>query len=328
MAVPDFVQGCIAPTFTAFDEQGAFDETGQRNLLDFMARSKSISAYFVRSGMGQMYAFTVDEVKQLARVACEQLEGVAPVLVGCNGAWDRNYDRRPDPEVFLQECIALAAYAAEMGAAGVVYTLPEAIAPQDGQSAHDVVRRFFEAIDREAVLPVFIYQPPGTHEDYCLTPDLVRDLGAMEHIAGTKASYSDLPYVFSLIRAVRDLDFAFITGVETIFFATLYAGSRAVIGQGASVSPSVLGAVARAFAARDHERVLAAQEMTNRLVDGIGNAQVFLKRLATEQGFPVCPEPRTIPGSPYAQARVFSDDDYKHGKRLLAEALEQFPEPA
>ena len=76
---------------------------GQRNFLQFLTRTGAISCYFVRSGMGQMYAFNVDDVKQLTTNVCGHLNGKTPVLVGCNGEWNRDYSKRPDPERFIQQ---------------------------------------------------------------------------------------------------------------------------------------------------------------------------------------------------------------------------------
>jgi len=329
MQVPTFIQGCIAPTFTAFDQSGALDPDGQRNLLDYMLQSGCISAFFLRSGMGQMYHFSCDDVKALARNACGHLAGKAPCIIGCNGAWDRDFDRRPAPDQFERECVELGHYAADQGADGIVYTVPEALAPRDGETYADRILRFFEHMVREARVPVFIYQPPGTHPDYELTPGLARSLAAMDGLCGVKVSYGDVPYVLGLIRAVKDEAFAFITGNETIYFATLYAGSRAVIGQGASVSPSVLDTVRQAFLADNRERALQAQEATNELVFRRIDSPWFLKRYATEQGFPVGPWARGNNGvSPYAVACDATDAAYEDYKRLFEEKLAQFPPPS
>ncbi len=329
MDVPDFVRGCIAPTFTAFDEQGALHPDGQRNLLDFMVRSKSINAFFMRSGMGQMFAFDFEDVKSLTRTACAHLAGKAPVIVGCNGVWDRDYARRPDPGVFQAQCVTLGQYAADQGANGVVFTMPEALVPGDGKTVRDVVLRFFERMNDAVSLPIFIYQPPGTGEAYRLTPELIATLAEMDHICAAKVSYSDMEYVLGLIRAVKDKPFVFITGVETVYFATLYAGSRAAIGQGACLNPSVLNAVRTAFLDGDRERALQAQEAVNLLVHACGNAPYFLKRYATEHGFPVPPHARPMPGDLYkSKGTAMTDEEYTTFKRLLEEKIARFPEPA
>ena len=52
------------------------------------------SAPFVRSGMGQMFTFSYEDVQAMARTACSHLKGRA-VLVGTTGIWDRDRNNYP-----------------------------------------------------------------------------------------------------------------------------------------------------------------------------------------------------------------------------------------
>lgn len=325
MKVPGFVHGNIAPTFTAFHEQGSLDDDGQRNLLDFMLQSGTISTYFIRSGMGQMYAFQYEDAKQLTKTVCEHMAGKAPVIVGCNGIWERNYDERPDPDTFVKECITLANHAEDCGAQGVVYTVPEAWVPEGGESMHDMFVRYFETICSAVSLPVFIYQPPNTHKDYLLTPSILSRLADIDTLVGLKASYSDGYYVYSLIRSVKDKDFAYICGNETIYYAALYAGSRAIIGQGSTVNPQILQVMQNRFMRGDHAGVLEAQDAVTCLAESCPNPVDFYKRYATEHGFPVKPYFRTYRTNPYGKDPTpMTDDQYAGYKRLLESELARF----
>lgn len=325
MQVPDYVHGCIAPTFTAFHEDGRLDDTGQRNLLDFMQRSEAISAYFIRSGMGQMYAFQTEDVKQLTKTVCDHLAGMAPVIVGCNGAWERDYDNRPDPQAFLNECIALARFAQDAGAAGVVYTVPEAWVPRAGETKDDMFLRFFTAVCAGTELPVFIYQPPNTHPDYLLTPALLGRLAAIDGLVGVKASYSDAYYVYNLIAATRNEQFNFICGHEGIYFAALYAGATACIGQGTTLTPQIIKSLQESFEADDHAAVIAAQDSVNLLVEACGNPVDFYKAWATEKGFPVSRAFRTYKTNPYGKNPTpLTDAEYQAAKQVIESELEKF----
>ena len=114
-------RGVIANVFTVFNDDLSIDDDGQRRFLDALVATRSNSAYFVRSGMVQMYTFDLDDVKQMARTACGHIGADAPVLVGAAGIWDRNRDKRPDPEKFTLEAIELSQYAEELGAAGGIW---------------------------------------------------------------------------------------------------------------------------------------------------------------------------------------------------------------
>lgn len=318
MPVPDFIRGSIAPTFTAFADDGALDDGGQRNLLDHMLEAGGVSAFFIRSGMGQMYAFTMDEARHLARTACAHLAGKAPVLFGASGAWDRNYDRRPDPGAFTREGIALGRFALDQGAAGVVYTTPEALEPGADESHADLILRYFETVCAEVPGPVFLYQPPKTLPAYILTPPTLARLAEIPNLVGGKLSQSDGEYVFRMCRAVAGAEFAFIVGCETVFYAGLMAGARAAIGQGTSLNPKVINAVQDRWEAGDIDGVLAAQESVNLLCDGCHNAVAFLKRYATDRGYPVGEYFRSAGGNPYmTDPKPFSDADYRAFKEIF-----------
>ncbi len=324
MKVPGYIYGCIAPTFTVFQDDGSLDDAGQRRLLDFMLESESISAFFIRSGMGQMYCFSMDDTRQIARNACAHLKGKGAVLIGCSGIWDRNYDKRPDPVLYKQQAIELSRYAQDVGADGIVHTIPEGLAPNSDEAMGDFLLRYFEEICASVAIPVLIYQPPGTLAEYCVTPQSITRLADIENLMGMKVSTNDGEYLFNLIRAVKDKNFGFIAGAETVFYAALAAGARACIGQGTSVNPQIIRAMLDRFVAGDLDGAMEAQEDTNELVYTCPNAVDFFKTYATEKGYPVNLYARPS-GNPYIKDRVpITPDAYEIFKRRYEELLAKY----
>jgi len=326
MKVPEFVRGNIVPVFTAFDEKLALDDDGQRNFLDFLYDRGDISAYFVRSGLGLMYCFALEEVKHLAALACRHMEGRAPVLVGCNGIWDRNRDAQyPAPATFISEAVELSQYAESIGASGVVHTVPEAVVPEGDQTVEDVFLRYFEAIAQATRLPIFIYQPPGTDPRYLLTPSLLARLADMDTVAGAKVANTNAEYLFELARATRGKDFAFITGAETAMYTTVSLGSRAAIAGGSAVNPRILRLLIERYEQDDWPGVLEAQESINRLLFACSNPVDFLKLYATEKGYPVGVHTRIHPNNPYVVDREpLTETEYTTFKVLLESELARY----
>ncbi len=322
--IPQFVRGSIAPVFTAFHEDGRLDDEGQRSILRYLADAGGVSAFFVRCGMGQMFTFSYNDVKQIAKTACELHAGKVPVLVGCAGEWDRNREKRPDPEVYVRQGVELSKYAESVGADGVVHTIPEAIAPKNGESIADVIVRYFETISAAVKIPVFIYQSPGTDENYILSPELACTVADMDNIMGMKASTNDAYYIFDITYALQGKDFAFISGAETAFLAGLVSGSRAVIGQGATVNPQILNAIQTRYESGDLEGACEAQYTTNMLVRKSRNAQEFFKRYITEKGYPIKPCSRAGDTKYYKAPEVLSQEDYEAFKRLLESELARY----
>lgn len=325
MQVPDFIYGAIAPTFTVFKDDGSLDDTGQRNLLDFLLESGAINAFFIRSGMGQMYTFDVEDTKQLARTACAHLKGKAPALVGCSGVWDRNYDRLPDPEVYERQAVELSLYAEELGADAVVHTIPEGLLPAPGQSHADFVVAYFQRVCAAVSCPVLFYQPPKTREEYCVTPESLVQLAEIDNLIGGKVSTNDAYYLFVLIRAVKEKSFGFIAGSEMAFYAALMAGATACIGQGTTVNPQIIRAVQDRFLAGNLEGAVEAQQDTIDLVRYCPNAVDFLKTYAREKGFEMGLSARSMASNPYMQERdPIRRDEYETYKKRYEATLAKY----
>ena len=103
------------------------------------------------------------------------------------------------------------------------------------------------------------------------------------------------------------------------------AGAEAVIGQGSCVNPQILAAVQERFEAGDDEGAIEAQYSVNLLVRKSTNTTVFLKRYATEKGFPVKPCPRAVGGSPYQKGQVdLTEEQYQAYKALLESEIAKF----
>lgn len=323
--IPDFVEGPIANVFTAFNEDLSLDETGQRAILDALIATQAVSAYFVRSGMGQYYAFTAEDTRRIATLACDHLEGVAPVLVGCSGEWDRNRGRRVDAKAYTDESIALSMHAQECGAAGVVHTIPEAIALQDGQSPLEATLAYLDAVAAAVTVPVFLYQPPNTDPNFCVTPETLPKVAAIPGVSAIKVSTADAGYMLDLVHAVRGEEFAYIVGNETAYYAGLAMGARGCIGQGCCLNPAIVRAVMTRFDAGDLEGAMEAQATVNRLCRGTGAAVSFFKRWLAERGFPVQPYNRPAADGSYAGAPgTIADAEYAAFKADIERALADY----
>lgn len=321
--IPGFVRGSIAPVFTAFREDGAIDEKGQRYLLDFLLQSGSISAYFVRSGMGQMYTYSHADVVEMIDIACEHVGGIAPVLIGANGIWDRDRANRPPDDQYVRQSVEFGLRARDAGASGVVYTIPENLIIGNEQSADHVTLSFFETVSQEVNLPVFVYQSPGTPRELHVTPASLAALAALPNVTGIKLSSADAGYLLDLATAIENHNFAIIAGDERAFLPAVIYGAKAVIGQGAAVNPAILNAVQIRYDSGDMAGAIEAQRSVNLLVRECPNAVAFLKRYTTEKGFPVPPHHRADKSEAYT-APPLTDAGYVNFKSLLETELNRF----
>jgi 4-hydroxy-tetrahydrodipicolinate synthase len=315
--IPPCIQGSIAPVYTAFAPDGQLDHTGQRELLDFLVESGSISAYFLRCGMGQMFAFSYDEVKAFTRNVCGHMADKGPVLIGASGIWNRDRDNPPDPETYTRQAVELSRFAEDHGARGVVHVMPEGLPPRDGETPGDVILRYFTTVSQAVSVPLFIYQTPGTLQEYLATVELVQKLADLPNVAGMKASTAHAGYILDMTWATRDKEFAYIVGNETGWFAGLHSGARAVIGQGATMNPEILNAVEERVTGGDIQGAMDAQRSVNMLVRAVRNSDEFFKRYVAEQGKKLHPHRRTGGASGYPdRQRPLTPSEYDSMKRI------------
>ena len=299
MQVPAYLEGAIAPVFTAFNDDGTLDDAGQRHIMDALVDTGAVASMFIRSGMGQMYAFNVEDTKQLANNVVGYLKGKAHVLVGCSGEWDRNYEARPDRDTYIGQSIELAKYVDGIGADCAVLAIPEALVPNEGEAMGDMVYNYVKSVCDAVSCGVVLYQVPGIRPEYITSMETMVRLAKIDNLIGMKASNSDAAYIFDAVYATRDLDFGYIVGAETAWYAGLLAGSRGTIGQGCSVNPLVIKVAMERYDAGDLAGVVEAQQDINQLCYVSPNPVEFFKQQLIDAGKPLSLYARPA-GNPYA----------------------------
>ena len=241
--IPAFLHGVITPMFTPCRPDGSLDEAAIRSYTDYLIDMGSITALFPRCGLGRMYAFDYDEVKQIIDIVVDQAADRMPVMPGTSGVYDGNPAHRPDPDVFIRQGIELSQHAQKCGAAAVVLVLPAALAPVEGVPLEDTICEYFAAIGAEIDLPIVMYQAPGLPEEYLMTPSLLQRLLTLPNVAGMKYSSGEMVRMARLAMAAEGTNFAFIAGDEIGYLFAITLGASGVIGQGCNTNPEILRAV-------------------------------------------------------------------------------------
>ncbi len=275
--MPEFLTGVITPMFTACNEDGSLDEQGIRSHVQWLKRTKAVSTLFVRSGVGKMLTFSVEEVRRMAEIVIDENKGELHVLVGTSGEFVRG---KPRGEEYVDQTLELSVFAQEAGATGVVVV---SFGLEDSGDLEERVYSFYEGLNDELDIPIVIYQPGITPARFLMTPTLLERIAALPNLKGMKFSTDDMKAFAQLCAATLDKDFTMISGAETSFLPSLVLGAGGVIGEGCNTYPELLRAIFDRFMEGDLAGAARAQLLVNRTLDvwsGLDSALVGKNYLA------------------------------------------------
>jgi len=265
--------GIITPVITTLDSQGTLDFAGNEIVIDRLIKGGMTGLLFLGS-MGEAFAMTQGEKKELIRFAVATVGKRVPVLIGTGGT-------------VQEEVLDLTEFAAREGADGIV-----AISPYYFKLDETTVYNYYASIAESTNLPVLIYNFPD-RTAVNLEPELVLRLAtAFPNIVGIKDTVDNISHTRKLIQTVKSVrpEFAVFSGFDEYLVPNLMAGGDGVICGLTNVAPEVFAGLQQAYAARDFNGVLAAQAKINILMNLYEVSQPFvaaIKGAVMLRGIPV-----------------------------------------
>ena len=300
-----FLTGIIAPMYTPFDKDGNLDLPGVREMIKWLKSRRVVRSVFVRSGVGQMYAYRLEEAKRVFDAAIAEANGEIGILAGCAGESPAHLEGkgeylkrtaassaeapRLNRERYTAQSIELARFAKDRGADAAVLVLPW-VMDTEGLPLEDAIFGYYRAVHDAVEIPIVIYQAPGIPDEFRVTPSLLRRLLTLERISGMKVTTTD-PAVFAPIsEVVRGTRFALIAGAEHFYFQALQMGACGVIGGGCSTHPELIYAVQHHFLAGNMVLAEKAAREVERLIrDRPRDAHVGDKMYILRKGVKIQP---------------------------------------
>jgi len=288
MEMPEYLTGVIAPMFTPCNEDGSLDEDGIRSYVQWLKGTGAVTSVFVRSGVGKMLMYTMDDVRQIARVAIEEAGKEIFVLVGTSGDFSGG---KPREDQYIEQTVELTQFARDQGADGAV-VVPFGM--DTFGNLDEKVYSFYERLNDSGGIPIIIYQPGMTPPPFMMKPGVLERVAQLPNLKGMKVSTDDMKIFGDLCAASFDEDFTMISGAETSFLPGLSLGAGGVIGEGCNTYPQVLRAVFDHFMAGELASAARAQFLVNRTLKvwaGMDSALVGKSYLAAK-GVKIKPIPR------------------------------------
>jgi len=269
-AIPRFLRGIIVPMLTPCREDGSLHDEGIRALIRHFKSLGFISGVFVRSGVGQMYTFTVAEIKHMIDVAVQEAAGEIPILAGAAGEYDGNPAHRPEPKRYVEQTIELVSYAAEKGCPAAVIVLPSALRREKERPLSETAYNYFARVSEKAEIPLVAYQPPAFSQRYRMTPSLLRKIVGLKMVRAMKYSVTERKQFAAMAEVVRGTDFALICGIEEFYLEALSFGAVGVIAGGCNTHPEIIYAIQRAHHDGNQKAAAAAQEALLKAIRAFG----------------------------------------------------------
>lgn len=235
--------GSIPALVTPFDASGAFDEAAYRELVEWQIVEGS-SALVACGTTGEAATLTFEEQFSIVRVCVDQARGRVPVIAGAGSN---------DTRVAAQNMRA----AKEAGAAAALM-----VPPYYNRPSQEGIFRHFEALGREAPLPVILYNVPARTVTDILPDTLVRVVRAFPEVfVGVKDASGVLQRV-SQHRAALGPAFCQLSGNDDLALGFNAHGGTGCISVTANVAPGLCAAFQQACAAGNPA---AALEVHDRL---------------------------------------------------------------
>ncbi|MEO6170538.1 MAG: 4-hydroxy-tetrahydrodipicolinate synthase [Lysobacter sp.] len=210
------LSGSITALATPFDVDGELDLDAWQRLIDAQVASGT-QGVVVAGSTGEAAALLDAEFDVLVRTAVERIGGRVPVIAGTgHSATARTIEQ-------TRRAGALGADAA------LVVTPPYVRPTQPGLVAH------YRAIADDGALPLVLYNVPGrTGGD--LLPETVAQLAGHPRILGIKEASSE-PERMQALLALRDEQFAILSGDDATACRAMLAGADGVISVASNVLP-------------------------------------------------------------------------------------------
>ncbi len=239
------LRGIIPPVITPLRGDDLLDEAGLEKLIEYLLAG-GVSGLFVSGTTGEGPALSYHTRRAMIRRTAALVAGRVPVLAGL---LDSAYP----------EMIALARYAAEVGADAVVGA-PPCYFPL----SQDDIFEFTQRLAAESPLPVLLYNTP--HSSVRFELDTLERIADLPGIHGLKDSNGDPKYLEQLLRWKRTrADFSVYVGPEEFLASALRSGADGGVSGGANLFPKLYANWYKACAQDDTARIEALSKQVQQV---------------------------------------------------------------
>ncbi|MBQ6549791.1 MAG: dihydrodipicolinate synthase family protein [Lachnospiraceae bacterium] len=284
----------ITPAVTPLNEDRSLDLEGAGKLYDFLIQS-GVDGILVLGSIGEFFAFSLEQKKQLISYAVKYIDHRVPVIIGT-------------ADTVVENVLALSEFALSEGADAVIV-----VSPYYFSLTGDSLESYYDMLAEKIRGKLYIYNFPD-RTGYEIPADVIRRL-ALRHpnIAGVKDTISGMDHTREIIKAVKPYrpDFEVFSGFDDNFAHNILSGGDGCIGGLSNFAPDVTRAWVRAFREGNMSAVAEIQKKIDRLMSIYSAGTPFVPYIKRAM------ELRGIGVKPYASMPL-PEPDEAASEKLLA----------
>ena len=263
------IRGIIAPILTPMDEKEEVSEKELRNQINRLIEN-GIGGIFAFGTNGEGYILSEEEKEKILSIVIEETDRRVPVYAGTGC-------------ISTRDTIRLSKKAEEMGA-----DVLSIITPSFAAVSQEELYEHYKAVAEEVHVPIVLYNIPARTGN-ALAPDTVKRLSEIEQIVGVKDSSGNFDNMLQYIEKTREMDFAVLSGNDSLILWNLLAGGTGGIAGCANVFPQNMAGIYQAFQEGNIEQARKYQDNIRefRSLFRYGNPNTVVKTAVELLGYPV-----------------------------------------
>lgn len=263
------VKGIITPIITPMYEDETINEGELRNQVNRLIDA-GIHGIFPFGTNGEGYILNNSEKEKILSIVIEEVKGRVPVYAGTGC-------------ISTKETIQMSQMAESMGA-----NILSIITPSFAQASQNELYEHYKEISSKIKIPIVLYNIPDRTGNV-LFPDLVEKLAHIDNIVGAKDSSGNFDNMLQYIEKTKDLDFAILSGNDSLILWNLLAGGTGGIAGCSNIYPENMVGIYNSYLNGDVETSRKNQDAirTFRNCFKYGNPNTIVKAAVELLGYPV-----------------------------------------
>ena len=264
------LKGIVVPIVTPMNEDETINPDELRRQVDRQIEA-GIHGIFPFGTNGEGYILNFDEKKLVLQTVIDQVAGRVPVYAGTGC-------------ISTKETIEQCKMAMDCGA-DVLSVITPSFAKA---SQHELIVHYETVAAAVPEAPIVLYNIPARTGN-ALAPETVAELAKIDNIVGAKDSSGDWTNLSAYIELTKDMDFAVLSGNDSLILKALQAGAKGAIAGCANVYPKNMVGIYENFKKGDLEAAQKCQDAVAplRACFKYGNPNTVVKTAVNLLGYPV-----------------------------------------